>query len=731
MSPVRDPQPATITLPVAIQRYFEVALYLLVLTGFGTLASTGGLDVPTVLLVGAVLLFRGYLLATRRTVIIPERWTNILTLAYLALYAAEYLLRSGAFLNTFLNATVHLVLFVMVVRLFSAQRDRDFYFLSVISFLMVLAAAVLTVDSTFLLAFCGFILMAVVTFILMEMRNVSAKATSHSNESNGSSQYRNMAFSLAAAAPAIVLLILLGAAGIFFVLPRVSSGYLSAYSSGGQLTTGFSDSVQLGSIGEIQQSSAVVMHVQIDGDKNGAFDLKWRGVTLSNFDGRTWSTSHEQYIPPRLPDGRFVLWQPDVSKPVWRASRLVHYRVLMEPMRTNVFFLAATPQTLEGNYTQVALDNGGAVFDLDPEHPVSQYKATSNLYRPGVDELRAASGPYPPQVSSVYLQLPPALDARIPRLAQKVAALANNPYDKTVAIETYLQTNFGYTLQLPRTPQRDPLANFLFDRKQGHCEYFASSMAVMLRTLQIPSRVVNGFRTADFNDLTSQYLVRSSNAHSWVEAYFPGYGWMSFDPTPAAPTPAHSGWSRVMMYVDAMASFWREWVVSYDVSHQRTLGQEAARGTRAWFDALRNRCQQHYESLLAMVRHTQAAIERTPVRWSVAGALFTLALLFAINARRLWRAFRRSRVAARPEKSPRQAATIWYERTTRMIARRGWLKSPAQTPGEFVTSIEDAAVRESMAQFTLSYEGARFGDSAEDAQRLPELYEEVSTAARQ
>ena len=80
----------------------------------------------------------------------------------------------------------------------------------------------------------------------------------------------------------------------------------------------------------------------------------------------------------------------------------------------------------------------------------------------------------------------------------------------------------AYTLQLSRTVPHDPLANFLFERKQGHCEYFASSMAVMLRTLGIPSRVVNGFRTGEFNDLTSQYVVRASNAHSWVEAYFPG-----------------------------------------------------------------------------------------------------------------------------------------------------------------------------------------------------------------
>ena len=95
------------------------------LTGFGTLASTGGLGFGTVLLVGAALLFRGYLLIRGRTWLIPERWTAVLTVGYVAFYAADYFLISGGFLN----ATVHLVLFVMVVRLFSAQRDRDFYFL--------------------------------------------------------------------------------------------------------------------------------------------------------------------------------------------------------------------------------------------------------------------------------------------------------------------------------------------------------------------------------------------------------------------------------------------------------------------------------------------------------------------------------------------------------------------------------------------------------------------------
>src|SRR5690242_2623896 len=209
-------QPAPPLLPPAVERYFEVSLYLLVLTGFVTLASTGGLDLPAALLVGAAILFRGYLLVTRRTLVIPERWTTTLTLAYVAFYLADYFVFSGVFVT----ATVHLVLFVMIVRLFSATRERDYYFLAVIAFLMVLAAAVLTVDSTFLLAFSAFMLMAVVTCILMEMRRASARATIHPHSSSDELASHKIALSLAGASPLLVLLILMGAGVIFFALPR-------------------------------------------------------------------------------------------------------------------------------------------------------------------------------------------------------------------------------------------------------------------------------------------------------------------------------------------------------------------------------------------------------------------------------------------------------------------------------------------------------------------------------
>jgi transglutaminase-like putative cysteine protease len=715
--------PATVLLPGTLQRYFEVALYLLVLTGFGTLASTGGLGIATVVLISAALLFRGYLLFRGRAWLIPERWTAFLTLGYVAFYLADYFLISGGFLQ----ATVHLVLFVMVVRLFSAQRDRDFYFLSVIAFLMVLAAALLTVDSVFLLAFGVFMLMAVVCVILMEMRHISGKAGVHSRESGMGLTYRKMATSLAVASPALVLCILLGAAAIFFLLPRASAGYLGAYAPGSEINTGFGDTVELGRIGEIQQSGSLVMHIQIEGDDRGRFDLKWRGIALGKFDGRVWSNSQAQR--PLFPElnGRFVMPPPATVRE--GSHHPIFYRVLMEPVGMNVFFLASTPESLEGNYKHVAIDDGAAVFDQDPEHPVNRYRASSDIEQASAGDLRAAGETYPPEVVSSYLGLP-VLDGRIPRLAEQITASADNNYDKARALETFLRTHFGYTLQLSRTVPHDPLANFLFERKQGHCEYFASSMAVMLRTLGIPSRVVIGFRTGEFNDLTSQYVVRASNAHSWVEAYFPNHGWVAFDPTPGASLPARTGWSRASLYVDAIASFWREWIVNYDVGHQQSLAVSVGSRSRELLWALRHWWHGHYERLLAAARHSGKSVAGSPLRWSLGGVLIAALLLLVVNAQGLLRSLGKSRLAARPEKSPRRAATIWYERMTKNVARRGWRKLPTQTPDEFVFGIEDARVRERVAEFTRHYQSARFDDSVEDVRRLPELYEEISGSRR-
>ena len=727
----QSPQSAAIPLAQAIDHYFDLALYLLVLTGFATLASTGGLDLPSTILVGAALAVRGYLLAKRRQVVISERWTTPLTVAYFVFFAVDYFV----FSRSFLPATVHLALFGVVVRMFSLRKERDHVMLAILAFLMVLASAVLTVDSVFLFSFAAFMLMAVATFVLMEMRRSGHSADIQARHSSDPREHRRLAFSLARVAPALMLMILVAGAGVFFLLPRMSAGYLGGYSFGTDFSSGFSDRVQLGQIGQIQQSTAVVMHIQIDGDTVGRYDLHWRGVALANFDGHSWSNPRDQFALRRRADKSFEV--PRFDNPVLTSyvmanqsrEQIIHYRVLMEPIGTNVFFLAPWARSIRGEYRLVGADSSGAVYDFDTSRAISRYEAESDIATPAASELRAAGQNYPPSIGSMYLRLPD-VDPRVSQLAAQVTASAKSNFDKAAALENHLRTHYGYTLQLPRTTVKDPIANFLFERKQGHCEYFASSMAVMLRTLGIPSRVVNGFRTDEFNDLTGNYVVRAKDAHAWVEAYFPGYGWQTFDPTPGGGADTPQGWGRVGLYVDAMASFWRDWIVSYDTSHQYILGQAAVSGTRGLFEGARAWARTHYDRMLKWARGSQDRVENSPVRWAVIGAVIAMALVLLGNLGRLARLLHERWLQAHPESSPEQAAAMWYGRMARALARRGMKKPAAQTPQEFMKKIEDARLRAPVARFTEVYESARFGNSADDAQRLPELYEEVELATR-
>ena len=185
-----------------------------------------------------------------------------------------------------------------------------------------------------------------------------------------------------------------------------------------------------------------------------------------------------------------------------------------------------------------------------------------------------------------------------------------------------------------------------------------------------------------------------------------------------------------MLYFDAMASFWREWVVNYDAGHQQTLAVDASSSGRRLFWALQHWWHRKYETLLAAARRTESAMAESPLPWGIAAVLIVTLLGLAGNARGLWQGLVKRRLAARPERYPRQAATIWYERMTEVVARRGWRKSPTQTPSEFVLRIEDSNVRARVAEFTRHYESARFDDSVEDVRRLPQLYEEISATRR-
>jgi protein-glutamine gamma-glutamyltransferase len=705
-----------------IQRFFEVSLYLLLFTGFAMLAGTSRLDLFSLVLGIGALLIRGYLLIRQIETVVSEQWTTYLTLAYVVFFAIDYFLIS----QTFLGALVHMVLFAAMVKVFSIHRDRDYVYLGVLSFGMVLAAAVLTVDSLFFAIFCLFVLLAVMTFVSMEMRRSWITAQSAMpTDARDLRDLRHLPSSVAGACVFLVLAIVLGTIGLFFVIPRKSSsGYLEQFAARTELSTGFSEDVRLGEIGHIQQSSAVVMHVKFAPDSYVPGDLRWRGVALTNFDGRRWTGQRES---TNLPDSRGGMF-PAMMHPqrIFTTNpQRVRYRVSLEPFGARVFFVLPEALAINGRYEMVRIDPTGTIFNFDSARAIADYSVVSQMAPPMPSKLDAV---YLPNVSE-YLRLPPYLDGRVQALAERITAAQKTSYEKASVIERYLASTYRYTLQLPAVPPRDPIANFLFDRKEGHCEYFASSMAIMLRTLGIPSRIVNGFRGGEYNDLTDSYIVRAKDAHSWVEAYFPGYGWYTFDPTPSAPA-VPSAWNRMYLYMDAMHEFWHEWVVNYDTGHQNVLGFAAVRQGRSGFEKIRDWCVSTYENCLRRANILRSRFEQHASAWTVwAAAAFALLLVLLIGPS-LYANIRRMRLARNPSLEPHSAATIWYQRALKLLARSGLQKSRKQTPQEFLQTVSALSVRQRVQNFTTHYERARFGDSAEDAEKLPELYRELEDSMK-
>lgn len=705
-----------------IQRFFDVSLYLLLATSFAMLAGTGRLDVLSSLLGVLTLGAKGFLLARQKEAQIPERWTTYLTFLYIAFFALDYFVISQAFLA----AVIHIVLLLAFLKLFSIHRDRDYLYLALLAFGMVLTAAVLTVDSLFFGFFCVFVLLAVMTFVSMEMRRSWNKAYDSQSDIRSHRDLRRLPASISRIAVSLVLSIVVGTVVLFFLLPRkTSSGYLGEFAAHNDLSTGFSEEVQLGSIGQIQQSNTVVMHVKFAPGAQIPGDLHWRGVALRNFDGHSWKTSQVEGTTQTNRSGTFFTKSSSPRLFSGRGKQ-ISYRVSLEPFGARVFFVLPQALLVRGRYQSVRVDSSGSLFNADPLRSVTDYDVLSEI-PPGMPpSLPDAIGV---DVSDEYLEVPPDLDPQVARLAQDITKNQTTQFLKASEIEHYLSTTYRYTLQLPQVSPRDPIADFLFRRREGHCEYFASSMAIMLRTLRIPSRIVNGFHGGEYNDVTDSYIIRAKDAHSWVEAYFPGYGWYTFDPTPASAEPP-SAWNRLYLYADAMSQFWHEWVVNYDTGHQVTLGFAVVRQSHSQFEHTRTWLDFIYQSCLRKVNAARERFHDHANIWAVWMSIgFSLVMALLIGPK-LFSFLRDRRFSRKPALKPHSAATIWYRRMLKLLSKRGIRKSPAQTPQEFIQSVSVVAVKRQLAEFTVHYEKARFGDSAPDAEKLPELYRELELVSK-
>lgn len=693
---------------VSVERFFQFSLLGLVASGYLAVAGSGYLDTPTIALTAAGLLLRGLLICGFFRRDISERAVTIATLGYIVFFGADYFLLS----RDLLTATVHLVFFLAVVKILTSISNRDYLYTAVIAFLELLAAAILSTSFNFFLCLALFLMFAIATLTSNEIRR-----SMHTAPATSRSGLRHFHTRLAFLSSFVTVGILLLTAGLFFLLPRTADAALSHLISHRFHLAGFSNRVTLGEIGEIQASSHPVMHVRVF-SREMPGGLKWRGGALTDFDGRHWSNPHPQQEARPAEHGRIAL----VPASHRRLGRHITFDVELTDLDTDALFFAGSPEWLDVRQSVVWRTETDSYRLTRPPPPRFRYEAYSLLEDPPENALIPTPAPVlQPSERSHYLELPP-LDARIPALGHAMTAEAANDLERARAIEHHLRTDYSYTLQLPDHEVSDPLAYFLFTRRKGHCEYFASAMAVILRTQGIPTRLATGFQSGIYNPLTELWLVRSSDAHTWVEAWLPGRGWCSFDPTPPDLT-AHSFTlaTRFSLYLDAASTFWQDWVVSYDPSRQGTLADKLEQGAGRlgirWFD-----------SLSGVPGTWDVYVTRWLKRYGLKVVLVLVLggwiWIFGPPVLRLLHMRRRVQ-RARRGKACVADATLLYQRMLHILKRHGYHKPAWFTPGEFAASLHDSSLGVAVTDFTTTYNALRFGGHTEVAPRLSMLLDQL------
>lgn len=691
----------------AVERFFQFALWGLVVSGYLAVAGSGYLDAPTVMLTGAGLLARALLISGLLRFDISPKLVVALTLAYVGFFPLDYFFLSRAFIQS----TVHLVFFLAVIQILTSRTNRDYFFMAMIAFLELLAAAILSTNSNFFLFLALYLLIAMAAFTSSEIRRSMQKRPAVAR-----SGLRRFHPRLAALTAIITISILGLTAGLFFMLPRTADAALRRLVSRRFYLPGFSNQVTLGEIGEIKTTSRPVMHVHF-ADAHAPANLKWRGATLSDFDGRAWfqPAADPHWIPSVAKEAKEGVFPLATDQQRRRLGRSVNYRISLNGIDSDVLFFAGRPEIV---YLKQLMIMGRADGSYRLGHPPVEgfyYDVYGWLGDTGSADDFLGS-----RERLQYLSLP-MLDARIPELAHTIVRGLDNDADRTVAVARYLRRTYGYTLELPSHEVADPLANFLFTRRKGHCEYFASAMAVMLRTLGIPSRLVTGFQSGIFNPLTELYVIRASDAHSWVEAWLPGRGWITFDPTPPDPSPGSSALLvKLSLYADAVETFWQEWVVSYDLGHQASLADRMEQASRRvslrWLDRMFD--------LGDDLPSARSWLVRTGLWWLLAMAC---GVLGAWSAPKLWRVWR-TRLGVRRLRRGQVSvadATLLYRRMLKLLKRRGFEKPPCFTPYEFACSLPPSDMGMLVLQFTSAYNALRFGGEADAAPRLSMLLEQL------
>lgn len=595
-----------------------------------------------------------------------------------------------------------LFLWVQVLHAFDVPRRRDLAFSMISSLILMAEAGALSLTTSlvwFLLPWAG---LAGAWLYLSSRPRPDEVATPVSERRVRPDGHpgRRTAPVRAVAVPATA--VLLGAFVVFLAMPRVPGSFvrtppfslrnatsLQGFDGGVQnpglasqagdgvvdfspdAYPGFGDVVDLRARGRLSDEIAFRVRAQQS--------ALWRAETFDTYDGTLWTIGDDLTEPVNQ---GFDPGSYEPSRDAGQAATLgtneVTQTFYIDSPQPNVLFAAANARTVYFPSGGLRADRSGSIRSPIALDEGLVYSVVSDVPVNDAGSLRLTDRPAPPRLAARYLQLPAALPARVHDLARRITAGLTNDYDRVGAIEGWLRANTVYDLNVPRDPKGvDAVDQFLFETRRGFCEQIASSMAVMLRSIGVPTRLVTGYGPGERNAFTGYFEVKRSDAHAWVEVYFAGHGWVAYDPTFGVPV-ADPGVTSRFMAGPVFAAI------------GRFLGAAP----------------EPVKAAARAATHAVALAGRGAlVAWPFVLLGAAIVALTAAIARRQWRVH-----GLGPQPTGAEAA---FEELRAALAEAGHDRDPSETPTEYLARIAEdpilaAAVVEAAELVVRTFERARF-----------------------
>lgn len=545
----RGPKPAEASVA------YRVAVMATVIVAVIAIAAEGAVGVPAAVL-SLVLIPAGYVVSYVRRDRTNVAIKTVLALGLFVAFA-NFLreVRLATSIDDARTPLAGLFLWVQVQHSFDLPRRRDLNFSFASSVALMALAGVLSLEGTYGIVLAAYAVAALTALTLGHLSDLRERAGPHVARAA-----RNVDPLRGAVRPAAAMLAVATAlsATAFVALPRLPGikvttlpfsfdGRSPIANFAGQVVNpgggrsgdgtfapdsyfGYGDEMDLRVRGRLDDR--LVLRVRAP---EGAF---WRGQVFDAYDGRRWTSTDDD---PR----RFAkTWGPSIDLPTIAApSREMIQTFYVERPQPNLAFHALEARELFVSAGSVRVDAFGSIrlpYTMDPG---AIYSVVSQIPSATPAQLRAAPRPDPDDPALArYTQLPDALPGRVRSLGRSLAGGAPNTHDAALAVQRWLRDNTRYRLDVPRDPPgAEPIDHFLFERRTGFCEQIASSMTVLLRAAGIPARIATGYTPGRRNPFTGYWEVRNSDAHSWVEVYYPGHGWIEYDPTHEVPQAEGAG----------------------------------------------------------------------------------------------------------------------------------------------------------------------------------------------